>query len=61
MASLISSTSWGGGMAGGPLRCSVCGRREAAVEHLVRARLRLGSLGVRHELAVDGVADVALQ
>ena len=38
MASLISSTSWGGGMAGGPLRCSVCGRREAAVEHLVRAR-----------------------
>ena len=38
MASLISSTAWGGGMAGGPLRCSVCGRREAAVEHLVRAR-----------------------
>jgi hypothetical protein len=38
MASLISSTSWGGGMAGGPLRCSVCGRREASVEHLVRAR-----------------------
>ena len=38
MASLISSTSWGGGMAGGPLRCSVCGRRETAVEHLVRAR-----------------------
>jgi hypothetical protein len=38
MASLISSTSWGGGMAGGPLRCSVCGRRDAAVEHLVRAR-----------------------
>ena len=38
MASLISSTSWGGGMAGGPLRCSVCGRREAVVEHLVRAR-----------------------
>ncbi len=38
MASLISSTSWGGGMAGGPLRCSVCGRREAAVKHLVRAR-----------------------
>ena len=38
MASLIGSTSWGGGMAGGPLRCSVCGRREAAVEHLVRAR-----------------------
>ena len=37
MASLIGSTSWGG-MAGGPLRCSVCGRREAAVEHLVRAR-----------------------
>jgi hypothetical protein len=25
-------------MAGGPLRCSVCGRRDAAVEHLVRAR-----------------------
>jgi hypothetical protein len=38
MASLISSTSLGGGMAGGPLRCSVCGRREMAVEHLVRAR-----------------------
>ena len=38
MASLISSTSWGGGIAGGPLRCSVCGRRDAAVEHLVRAR-----------------------
>jgi ClpX C4-type zinc finger len=38
MASLISSTSWGDGMAGGPLRCLVCGRREAAVEHLVRAR-----------------------
>ena len=38
MASLISSTSWGGGMAGGPLRCSVCGRREVSVEHLVRAR-----------------------
>ena len=38
MASLISSTSWGGGTAGGPLRCSVCGRREASVEHLVRAR-----------------------
>jgi hypothetical protein len=38
MASLISSTSFGGGMAGGPLRCSVCGRRETAVEHLVRAR-----------------------
>jgi ClpX C4-type zinc finger len=38
MASLISSTSWGGGTARGPLRCSVCGRREAAVEHLVRAR-----------------------
>jgi len=38
MASLISSRSWGGGMAGGPLRCSVCGRREAVVEHLVRAR-----------------------
>jgi ClpX C4-type zinc finger len=37
MASLISSTSWGG-RAGGPLRCSVCGRREASVEHLVRAR-----------------------
>jgi hypothetical protein len=38
MASLISSRSWGGGMGGGPLRCSVCGRSEAAVEHLVRAR-----------------------
>ena len=38
MASLMGSTSWGGGMAGRPLRCSVCGRREAAVEHLVRAR-----------------------
>jgi hypothetical protein len=38
MASLISSTSWGGGRTGGPLRCSVCGRREASVEHLVRAR-----------------------
>ena len=38
MASLISSTSWGGGMAGGPLRCSVCGRREVSVEHLVRGR-----------------------
>ena len=25
-------------MSGGPLRCSVCGRREASVEHLVRAR-----------------------
>ncbi len=25
-------------MGGGPLRCSVCGRREASVEHLVRAR-----------------------
>ena len=37
MASFMRSTSWGG-MAGGPLRCSVCGRREAAVEHLVRAR-----------------------
>jgi hypothetical protein len=41
MASLISSTSWGGGMAGGPLRCSVCGRRDAAVEHLVRARQKV--------------------
>ena len=38
MASLFSSRSWGGGQAGGPLRCSVCGRSEAAVEHLVRAR-----------------------
>jgi ClpX C4-type zinc finger len=38
MASLISSTASGGGRAGGPLRCSVCGRREASVEHLVRAR-----------------------
>ena len=38
MASLISSTSLGGGLAGGPLRCSVCGRRVTTVEHLVRAR-----------------------
>jgi hypothetical protein len=37
MASL-SSMSFGGGMAGGPLRCSMCGRREAAVDRLVRAR-----------------------
>jgi hypothetical protein len=28
-------------MAGGPLRCSVCGRRDAAVEHLVRARQKV--------------------
>jgi hypothetical protein len=36
MVSILRGPSFGA--AGGPLRCSFCGRRDAAVEHLVRAR-----------------------
>ncbi len=38
MASILRASSFGGG-GGGPLRCSLCGRREAAVDHLVRSRV----------------------
>lgn len=37
MASIFRTSSFGGG-GGGPLRCSFCGRRDAVVDHLVRAR-----------------------
>lgn len=37
MVSILRSSSFGGG-GGEPLRCSFCGRRDAAVDHLVRAR-----------------------
>jgi ClpX C4-type zinc finger len=37
-AQLLSSGSWSPFGAGGPRRCSFCGRREASVRHLVRSR-----------------------
>jgi ClpX C4-type zinc finger len=37
MVSILRSSPFGGG-GGGPLRCSFCGRRDDAVDHLVRAR-----------------------
>jgi ClpX C4-type zinc finger len=37
MVSILRSPPFGGG-GGGPLRCSFCGRRDDAVDHLVRAR-----------------------